>query len=347
MHAARLHPGATELAIETVERPELGPMDVLIDVQRASICGTDVHHLSGELPVDDEKLPLTLGHEGAGVVAETGSAVTNLEPGDRVVVDYAVACGHCEPCLHGYGNRCRNRRSVGSGIDGTFAEYLAVPASSAVPMPDAVPFEWGSIVACAVSTAFHAVQRAGIEPADDVVVFGVGGVGLHAVLFAAKSLVRTVVAVDLVDERLAAAEAYGADVVVNPSERDVVEAVRSETDGWGADVAIECSGSPVAMEQAVASVNGANRFESGTVVSVGYQENPLEAAYWDLREGQLTVSGDHTRAELRRLLSLLAAGKIDLDRSIAGTVPLAEINDGVRQITADETLTGRVVVDTT
>lgn len=346
MLAARLHEGASELSLEDVDRPTAGPTEVLVDVRAASICGSDVHHLSGELPIDAHQRPVTLGHEGAGVVAAVGREVTHVDPGDRVVVNYVVSCGHCEPCLAGDDNRCRNRTSVGSDVDGTFAEYVAVPARSVVALPDAVPFAWGSVAGCAGSTAYHATRRAGVESGDDVVVFGAGGVGLHAVLFARRGLARTVIAVDPVTSRLEAASEYGADVTVDPGDEAVSEVVDGVTGGWGVDVALECSGSPAAMEQAIDAVDGENRFASGTVVSVGLQEPPLEATYWGLREGSLLVSGDHTRAELRRLTTLLAADAVEFEPPVATTVALADISEGVRRASEDESLTGRVVVDT-
>lgn len=346
MLAARLSKGVNQLTIKDIDRPATGPSDVLVDIRAASICGSDVHHLSGDLPIDEDQRPVTLGHEGAGVVAEVGSEVNHLTPGDHVVVNYVVSCGNCEPCLKGYDNRCRNRESVGSDVDGTFAEYITIPARSAIQMPEEVPFEWGAISGCAVSTAYHAVRRADIEPDDDVVVFGAGGVGLHAVLFAARSLARTVTAVDLVDQRLEVAEEYGADVTVNPRDEDVTAVIDDLTDGWGVDVALECSGAAVAMEQAVKAINGDNRFASGTTVSVGLQEEPLKANYWGLREGQLLVSGDHTRSELREVTSLLAAGEVDLDPSIATTVKLSDIDQGIQRAGEDDALTGRIIVDT-
>jgi 2-desacetyl-2-hydroxyethyl bacteriochlorophyllide A dehydrogenase len=346
MLAARLHEGVDRLAIEEIDRPAVGPTDVLVDLRAASVCGSDVHHLFGDLPIDEDQRPVTLGHEGAGVVAEVGSEVEHLASGDHVVVNYVVSCGKCEPCLEGYDNRCRNRESVGSDVDGTFAQFITIPARSAIRMPESVPFGWGSIAGCAVSTAYHAIRRADIEPDDDVVVFGAGGVGLHAVLFATRSLARSVTAVDLVDRRLAAAEEYGADVIVNPREEDVAAVIDDLTDGWGVDIALECSGATVAMEQAIDAINGENRFASGTTVSVGLQEEPFEANYWELREGQLLVSGDHTRAELWEVMSLLAAGEVDLDPSIATTVDLADIDEGIQRAGEDDSLTGRIVVDT-
>lgn len=347
MRAARLNPGDSHLTIEEMEKPSAGPDDVVVEVRAASICGSDVHHLSGDLPIADDDRPVTLGHEGAGIIVETGERVSHVEPGDRAIVNYVISCGYCDPCLAGWDNRCRNRASIGSDVNGTFAEYIRIPARSAVRMPDTIPFGWGSIAGCAVATGFHAVRRSGLEAGDTAVVFGTGGVGLHVVLLAASWLTASIIAVDPVGSKLERAQEYGADRVVNPTREDVGQVISEATNGWGVDVAFECSGSAEAMEQAVAAVKGENRFESGTTVSVGAQIEPIGADYWQIREGAITVSGDHTREELSRLVKLMATGTVDLSDSIARRIPLEDINQGIDSVENDVSLDGKIVVDPT
>ena len=343
MRAARLQQGRNHLSVEEIDKPSVGSRDVLVNVRAASICGSDVHHLSGELPIEDERRPLTLGHEGAGIVVETGDTVTSFEEGDRVTINYVISCGNCDPCLRGYDNRCRSRKSIGSDLDGTFAEYIVLPARSAIKLPEAISYELGSIASCAISTAFHAVERAELEKGDTVVVFGVGGVGLHAVLLASLSLSQTVIAVDPLDAKLDVAEEYGADVTINPDEENATEVIRRLTDGYGADVTLECSGSPLALEQAIEAINGTNRFASGTAVSVGYQPSEIKATYWGLREGQLLVAGDHTRSELRRLMKLLESKRLNLTDSISSTTELGDINDSIAQV--NKGTAGRLIIE--
>lgn len=343
MRAARLQQGRNHLSVEEIDKPSVGPRDVLVNVRAASICGSDVHHLSGELPIEDERRPLTLGHEGAGIVVETGDTVTSFEEGDQVTINYVISCGNCDPCLRGYDNRCRSRKSIGSDLDGTFAEYIVLPARSAIKLPEAISYELGSIASCAISTAFHAVERAELEKGDTVVVFGVGGVGLHAVLLASLSLSQTVIAVDPLDAKLDVAEEYGADVTINPDEENATEVIRGLTDGYGADVTLECSGSPLALEQAIEAINGTNRFASGTAVSVGYQPSEIKATYWGLREGQLLVAGDHTRSELRRLMKLLESKRLNLTDSISSTTELGDINDSIAQV--NKGTAGRLIIE--
>lgn len=329
---------------DDVPVPEPRADEVRVAIKAASLCGSDLEPLTGTGSSRFE-YPLVLGHEGAGVVEAVGSSVTTLQVGDRVAIHYPTTCDRCEHCLAGHDNRCRNRRSVGTHRDGTFAEYLVVPSRSAIPLADSVPFEWGSIAACAVSTPYHAVSLAEIEPGDTVVVFGLGGVGVHAVMWASFFGAGTVIAVDVVSTKLELAAAYGADVLVNSAEENVHEIIEATTDGWGADAAIECSGSPVAMKQAIESINGRNRYESGSVVSVGLQTEPISVEYWSLREGRLLVSGDHTRAELDRILHLAKTGTINLSQSITHRLPLAKFADGVSLLEDGNEPVGRIVFE--
>jgi len=343
MRAARYH-GEEDLRIDDVDRPDPAADEVLVDLRAASLCGSDVNYLSGK--TDPASSPITLGHEGAGVVESVGEGVDHVAAGDRVVIHYVESCGTCRPCSRGNDNRCRNRQSVGHHVDGTFAEYIAVPERAVVTLPAGVSFAEGSVAGCAVSTAYHALQRADIDPGDAVVVFGAGGVGLHAVLCAESLGAGTTIAVDLADPQLDAAETYGADVTLNPERDDVLERVSAATDGWGADAAIECSGSSVAMAQAVDAINGANGYESGTVVSVGIQTEDISVGFGDVREGQLRVSGDHRRSELMEVLTLLETGSVDISPTLTHEVTLENLQDGVDLVREGDETVGRVVVDT-
>jgi len=345
MLAARFVEAGKPFAVEKIDVPVIEPDEVLVAIKASGICGTDVHYHSGVF--SPYIIPLTLGHEGAGVVKEVGSDVTHIKVGDHVVIHYIISCGNCKPCLQGYDNRCRHRQSIGSHVDGTFAEYIKVPARSALKMADNVPFEWGAIAACAVSTPYHSVKISGLKVGDTALVFGVGGVGLHAVMWAKFFGAGKVMAVDVIDSKLEEAQRYGADLVVNATRDNVLEAVEKATDGWGVDVAIECSGSPKAMEQAIKAIKGRNRYATGTAVSVGLQTTPLQAEYWGLREGRLMVSGDHTRFELQQVIQLMEARKIDLSQSITHRIPLQDVNEGVELVESGREHVERVVIDMT
>lgn len=344
MLAARFHSGAEELSVDAIDTPTIGPDEVLVDVESASFCGSDLNYLKGK--TEPGNVPLTLGHEGAGTVVETGTAVSHLQEGDRVVIHYIESCGQCKPCLNGYDNQCRNRQSIGHHVDGTFAEFISVPERSAMQIPDSVPFEQASVAGCAVSTAYHAVNHAGLSASDNVAIFGIGGVGLHAVLWADFMGANTTIAVDLKEPQLEAARDYGADVVLNPEKDGIVDRIQEEMDSWGVDVSIECSGSPLAMDQAIESLGTQHGYETGTAVSVGIQTENFDLGYGDIREGALRVSGDHTRAELNDIMSLMGTGEIDISNSITHSIALDEIGSAPSILSDDGEFVGRIAIDT-
>jgi threonine dehydrogenase-like Zn-dependent dehydrogenase len=340
--AARITKPGVGFEINDVDVPAIGPDDALVEIKAAGVCGTDLHYSRGEfLP----PLPRTFGHEGAGVVKEVGSNVTDVKVGDRVTMHYVISCGVCKHCMRGNDNRCRRRVSIGHDVDGVFAEYVKIPARNAVPMAPNIPFDWGAVTGCAVSTAYHAVTISGLRHGDTAVVFGAGGVGLHAAMWARFFGAGKVISVDLVDSKLAAARRYGADVTLNPSREDVLEVVKRETDGWGADAVIECSGSHAAMEQAIKSAKGKNPYETGTIVSVGLQTKPFEANFMGLREGRLMVSGDHNRGEVVEILRLEETGRVDLSTSITKHISLGEINDAVNMLATRQENVERTIID--
>ncbi|MEM3921749.1 MAG: alcohol dehydrogenase catalytic domain-containing protein [Nitrososphaerota archaeon] len=345
MLAAKMLSPGKPFVIEDVEIPKIGSNEVLVEIKAASICGTDAHYQKGEfLPA---KLPIILGHEGAGIVKEVGENVTNVKVGDKVVVHYIISCGYCKYCLRGYDNRCLNRISIGHDVDGTFAEYIKIPAVNAIKMADNIPFEQGAITGCGVSTAYHAVNISGLEKGDIVAVFGIGGVGLHAVLWSKFFGAGKVIAIDLFDEKLELACEYGADVLINLNKEDALKIIREETNDLGVDIAIECSGSSKAMELAIKAIKGKNLFSSGTLVCVGLQTTPFQCEYWGFREGWLTVSGDHTKYELQQILKLLESGRINLSKSISHRISLHDLNEGIELVKTVKRNVQKVVIDMT
>jgi 2-desacetyl-2-hydroxyethyl bacteriochlorophyllide A dehydrogenase len=345
MKAARFTAESASFSVENVDEPDVGPNDVLVRIEAAGVCGSDAHYRDPESDFEPEEVPLTMGHEGAGEVVEVGSDVDSLASGDRVLLHYIISCGECRHCRRGQENRCPNRDVLGHDVDGTFGEYVSLPARCALPMSDDVPYEWGAIASCAVATAYHAVQRADLRAGETVTVFGIGGVGQHVVMWADFFGAGKVIAVDLFEEKLDTATEFGADVTIDGREDEVVDTIMEETDGFGSDVSIECSGSSIAMEQCLDSISGSNMFASGRAVSVGLQHEPFEAEYWGLREGSLMVSGDHTGHELQEIIRLMEEGKIDLEKSITHSHPLTDVNEALEQLENNEGDIGRIVLD--
>ena len=182
MKAIRLIEPGHPLQAQEIDVPEVGPRDVLVRVKAAGICHSDAHYRAGVSPV--YPLPMTPGHEVAGVVEQVGADVTKLEAGSRVCLHYMVTCGDCEYCNRGREQFCTSGKMIGKYRDGGYAEYIAIPARSAFVLPEEIPFAQGAVMMCSSSTSLHAINKARLQPGETVAVFGVGGLGMSAIQLA-------------------------------------------------------------------------------------------------------------------------------------------------------------------
>jgi len=341
--AYRFHKPGISLELEDIPVPKVGPTDVLVKIKASGLCGTDMHYIHGHM--QPGKVPIVLSHEAAGIVEEVGEVTRWTSPGDRVVIHYPMSCGVCLHCSQGNDSRCRNRVSFGHHVDGGFSEYAVIPERSAFKLPEEIPFDQGAIIGCAVSTPFHALRVGEFQPGDSVAVFGLGGVGMHGVAWARVFGARLVIGVDIVDFKLGLAKELGADITVNAAEEDPVKAIMDLTDGWGVDVALECAGTEETMRAAIQSVCGKVPYASGRVVSVAAMFKPVVIeGMRALREGAFKKSGDHTRDDLRRVLELVKARRIDLSKSITHRLPFDRLNDGIRMMEDKKENVIRIVV---
>jgi propanol-preferring alcohol dehydrogenase len=351
MKAFRWYGGPGRLKLEDVPIPNAGQNDVLVRVKAVGICGSDLHFTHGRVKVDPRsvltpRLPWTLGHEIAGVVHKAGAAVKGLAEGERVSVNYKLSDGSCKYCNRGLDNLCVNGGALGGGGgDGGYAEYVLVPARNALILPKEIPMDQGAIVACAVATSYHAVAIAGrIRPGDSVAVFGVGGVGMHVVEWASALGASKVVAVDVVQDKLSVAKQFGATDTINAQSEDPVKAILGITNGEGADIALDCAGvKAVSFERAVASTAKAGR----TVVVANVFENvSFDVRSILFKESMIVTSCDHTLEDHRRVLSLVARGKVNLAKSITHKVPFEKINEGIEILDEQRGSPIRIVAET-
>jgi propanol-preferring alcohol dehydrogenase len=320
MKAVRLTAIGSPLEDATIEIPALGPRDVLIRVRAAGICHSDVHYRAGVSPV--KELPVTLGHEVAGVVEQTGDAVTNFKPGDRVCVHYLVTCGHCAFCLGGHEQFCPSAEMIGKHRDGGYAEFIAVPERSVFPLPDEVPFEQGAILMCSSATSLHALNKARLRTGETVAIFGVGGLGISAIQLARHLGAAQIFAVDINPRKLELAERFEA-IAINAAAGDPVEQLREITNGRGVDVALELIGLPQTMRQAVQSLA-----TLGRAALVGLTKETFQIApYRELvnKEAEIIGVSDHLASEIPDLLELAPTRKLDLSHGITRTVPLEAV----------------------
>ncbi len=317
MKALRLVEFGSPLVEEELAKPTIGPRDVLIRVKAAGICHSDAHYRSGVSQL--KSLPLTLGHEIAGVVEEIGSEAVGVAVGDRVCVHYLATCGHCHFCAAGTEQFCPDGRMLGNRRDGGYAEFVAVPARSVFLLPDEIPFAQGAILMCSSATALHALHKARLRPGETVAVFGIGGLGISAVQLARCLGAARVFAVDINPVKLQLAERFAA-VPVDATASDPVAQILSLTGGRGVDVALELIGLPLTMRQAVQSLA-----ILGRAALAGLMRGTFEIApYAELLNKEAEVIGvsDHLASELPTLIELARTGRLNLAGDVIRTVPL-------------------------
>ncbi len=317
MKAVRFIGVNQSLQMQEIPTPEIGARDVLVKVKAAGVCHSDAHYRAGISPV--RPVPLTLGHEVSGVIEQVGAEVTNLQPGDRVALHYNLSCGNCYHCSTGNDQFCEKVLMIGHYTNGGYAEYIAVPARNAIPLPDGIPFEQGATLMCASATAFHALRKSRLKGGETVAIFGAGGLGQSAIQLAKAFGAIEVFAVDINPAKLDLAQRYDA-IPINASQVDAVAEIKRLTNDKGVDVAIEMIGLPKTMKQAL-QVAGI----MGRVVIVGLSNQPLEIqTYTELlgNEVELIGSNDHHLQELPILLDLARRKILDTSNIVTRTIPL-------------------------
>ena len=341
MKAAVLYEPKTALRLEELDAGEPGPGEVLVKMMASGVCHSDWHVVKGEWT--HFSLPSVLGHEGAGVVESVGPNMSRVKPGDHVILSWKPSCGLCEMCQMGWPNVCERSPVAGSkptvsGTDttinrmaglGTFATYTVVPEVAAVPIDEEVPFAQAALVGCGVATGVGAaINTAGVRPGTTVAVFGCGGVGLNCIQGSAIAGATTIIAVDLLDNKLQLATEFGATHTVNSSREDPVERIRQLTGGPGVHYAFEAIGLTEApFVQSIECTRS-----RGVSVWVGHAPVNTRVTL-DARALMLekTVIGSlygtsRPQIEFPRLLSLYKAGKLKLDELISRRFPLEDVN---------------------
>jgi len=323
MKAALFHGSGKPLEITEVPTPEPGAGEILVKVAACGVCHTDLHYIDHGVPTFKAP-PMILGHEPSGIVAKVGADVKNFKEGDKVLLPAVLTCGYCVNCRRGRENICDNMIMFGNHVDGAYAEYVIAPAKDAIPMPDDVPLEEGSIIADAISTPYHAVViRGQVKAGDNVVVFGCGGVGINAVQVAA-AVGASVIAVDIVPEKLEMAKKLGAQAVVNASKEERIDKTIKKLTGGGADVSFEAIGNPKTIQDAFACIR-----KGGRTVVIGYTHKNVElpASKIMFFEQEIIGSLGCRPVDYPKIIEMARTGKIKLKELVTGRFPLERIND--------------------
>ncbi|MEW2611390.1 S-(hydroxymethyl)mycothiol dehydrogenase [Streptomyces sp. NPDC047880] len=352
-------PGKDEpVRIETVVVPDPGPGEAVVQVQACGVCHTDLHYKQGGI---NDEFPFLLGHEAAGVVEAVGAGVTDVEPGDFVILNWRAVCGKCRACLRGRPWYCfdthnaRQKMTLAStgqelspalGI-GAFAEKTLVAAGQCTKVDPGVAPQVAGLLGCGVMAGIGAAINTGnVGRGDSVAVIGCGGVGDAAIAGSRLAGAATIIAVDIDDRKLATARSMGATHTVNSRETDPVEAIRELTGGFGADVVIEAVGRPETYKQAFYA-----RDLAGTVVLVGVPtpEMKLELPLLDVfgRGGSLKSSwyGDCLPSrDFPMLIDLHLQGRLDLGAFVTETIGLDEVEKAFERMHHGDVLRSVVVL---
>jgi alcohol dehydrogenase len=346
------------LLVEELELEMPGEGEVLVRIGAAGLCHSDLSVVNGDRP---RPVPMALGHEAAGEVAEVGRGVTDLRPGDHVVMIFVPSCGHCLPCMEGRPALCEpgaRANGVGSLLSGArrlrlegrevhhhmgvsaFAQYAVCARQSLVKIDNELPLEEAALFGCAVLTGVGAVvNTARVRPGSSVAVVGLGGVGLNALLGARLAGAARIVAVDILDDKLALARQLGATDTFNAGDADAVAEIREATKG-GVDYAFEMAGSVKAMDLCYRVTR-----RGGTTVTAGlsHPDHRFEVQHVSLVAEERTVKGSYIGScvplrDVPRYIALYRQGLLPVDRLMSERLTLDQINEGFDRLAEGHTV---------
>ena len=341
-----------------LEGPRAG--EVMIELKATGICHTDAFTLSGDDP--EGEFPTILGHEGAGIVVEVGAGVTSVKPGDHVIPLYTPECRHCDFCLHPKTNLCQSIRTTqGKGLmpdgtsrfslDGTplkhymgcstFSNFTVLPEIAVAKIREDAPFDKVCYIGCGVTTGVGAVVfDAKVEPGSNVVVFGLGGIGLNVIQGARMAGANMIVGVDINPSKVELAKKFGMTHFLNPKEvPDIVEAIVELTKG-GADYSFECIGNVTTMRQALECCH--KGWGESVVIGVAGAGQEISTRPFQLVTGRVwrgsAFGGARGRTDVPKIVDWYMDGKINIDDLITHTMPLEDINKGFDLMHAGESI---------
>lgn len=364
MKAAVLYELNTPLKVEDVDLANPKRGEVRVKIAANGVCHSDYSVIHGVLR---SPLPVIPGHEGAGIVEEVGPDVTLVKPGDHVVLSFAPYCGHCYYCSIGRPVLCDNMRlTMGKGtlLDGTcrlskggkpvyhmaglssFAHYAVVAEISCIKIPDNVPLDKACLVGCGVMTGVGAaINTAKVAPGTSAVVIGCGGVGLNTIQGCALAGAATIIAVDLMDNKLEYAKQFGATHTINPSKQDLVKTVRSLTEGRGADYSFEVIGLGKTIEQAYACAR-----QGGMTIVVGAPSRedtvtiPASSLLVEKEIKGSLYGSARPRVDMPQLIDLYMKKKLKIDELVSRTYSLDEVNVAMEALAKGEVARSVVVM---
>ncbi len=329
--------------IKEMQKPTPQAGQLLIRVKSVGICGSDVHGMEAEGGIR-RRPGLIMGHEASGQIEAVGENVVGWKPGDRVAINPQLSCGYCYGCERGLKHLCENGVVLGSSrvsmSHGAMQEYIIVPPRQVNKLPDNVSYDEGCTLDF-VGNAMHVMNRAEGKFGDTYVVIGTGAIGLVIVQLAKLRGAGKIIAVDTSPTKLELAKKYGADRVINPMHEDVIEAVKQETNGYGADISIEAVGIPATYETAVNVLR-----IQGKLMALGFAVNEVKIPIQPLLFKELSIIGCTGFAfEAESVLNMISDGRIDVKTLITHKYTLDKIEAGFESILDLTSNTIKVVIN--
>lgn len=332
------------LEVVEVERPKPKADEVLLKIMAVGVCGSDIPRI---LKYGSHVLPIIPGHEFAGEIVEVGTDVKGWDPGDKAAAAPLIPCNKCEWCKKGLYSLCEDYKYYGSRNDGAFAQFLSVKADNLIRLSDGTPFDWGATIDPAAN-ALHGFYRIEVSGEDSVCVFGLGAIGLFAIQYAKILGCKTIIAVDVNDEKLKVAKECGATHIINSMKQDAVEMILKYTDGKGVSAAFDMSGVPSAQEQAILSAG-----KMGRVLFLGISHAALhlsEKAVDRILRYQLTIRGSWNSfsnpfpgKEWTDAAKLMDEKKFNPDLLISHRLLLDELPETFRKIEKKEIVFNKIM----
>jgi alcohol dehydrogenase, propanol-preferring len=308
-NVARFYRVGDLVKVEDNPIPRIDPDDILLKIRAASVCHSDVHVVSGIIPVSG---PVVLGHETAGDIEQVGENVENMKKGDRAVVHFVTPCGDCNFCLTGNTNVCKNINSLpmyGFSADGGYAQYMKVNYKRLVRLPSELPYEFGSTLCCAGVTAMHAVKSAGkISLGDIIAVYGTGGVGMYILQLAKLCGATTAIAVGRTEDKLQMAQqSFGADAAINLTKEKLTDGIKRITGGKGVNAVFDFVVNNESIENSTKILANTGRL---ILVGIGREPVVMNPKRLTFKEASLVGSNVGSKEELQLLVDLASSGRL-------------------------------------
>lgn len=315
--------GKHDLRVEEHPMPEVGPHDVLIQVEACGVCGTDVHIYEGDKGAAEVTPPTILGHEFSGVIREVGSEVKKYKAGDRVCIDPNCYCGACDPCRNGVAHFCENMMGYGTTVNGGFAEYCAVDERQVYILGENTTFEQGAM-AEPVACCLHGIDMCEIQPGQQVVIIGGGMIGLLMLQLAKLAGAAKVALLEPVENKREVGRKLGADVCIDPVKEDVKERLAENGMNW-VNVVIECVGRPSTIEQAIEIAGN-----KAVVMMFGLTKPDEEIAVkpFQVFQKELVLKASYINPYTqKRALNLINSGRLDVSSMVYEVCSLDKLEE--------------------